>query len=126
MRRVGTSRRRMDPIGGFGGLMQTAPPVSGILESDGRARPPAATDSRLVSGDGGWSVPPAGGPRPAASVGLQHGVLHEIESGDMGARLNPRGVQSNDTASDRITKIHAWLAQHADERADEPTTPTQP
>jgi len=44
---------------------------------------PTATDSGLVSGDGGWSVPPAKGPRQGTSFG-RYVVLHEIGAGGMG------------------------------------------
>ena len=44
---------------------------------------PTQTDSGLVCGDGGWSVPPAEGPRRGASFG-RYVVLHEIGSGGMG------------------------------------------
>ncbi|MGH1347083.1 MAG: protein kinase domain-containing protein [Nannocystales bacterium] len=44
---------------------------------------PTATDSGLVAGDGGWTTPPAEGPRRGASFG-RYVVLHEIGSGGMG------------------------------------------
>lgn len=94
-------------------------------------RTPTATDSGLLSGDGGWSVPPAGGPRKAASFGLARALA--LTGGEMArartlakqarSRLH---AQDDNTAADRIKKIEAWLAERGDGTDGGPTTPTPP